>query len=145
MPAFSPDKAEAKKKTSEDEPIITGTLADQLEKDKKEGEKLHGDEDEFELEDNRVGPVGGVVGLKEDRSSGEHTVGKDSIYMRQQKEALFKVFFNRYNVLFEISRKMIIADKPEDETDEERAPVLFQKRHDHTLEKLMNEYDLTVK
>lgn len=139
------EKAAAKNKEGDDEPIITGVLADKQDKDKKEGEKIRGDEDEFEMEDNRVGSVGGVGRPKEDNSSGSHTIGKDAIYMRQQKEALFKVFFNRYNVLFEISRKLIVADKPEDETDEERAPVLFQKRHDHTLEKLMNEYDLTVK
>lgn len=139
------EKADAKKKSTEDEPIITGALADKQEQAEKEKEKLRGDEDEFELEDNHVGPVGGIGRPKEDSSSGAHAIGKDSIYMRQQKEALFKVFFNRYNVLSETSRKLIVTDKPEDEEDEERGAILYQKRHDHTLSKLMDEYDITVR
>ncbi len=139
------EKSDAKKKTGDEELIITGALADKQEKDAAAKGKKRGDEDEFELEDNSSGSVGGVGRPKEDNSSGSHTIGKDAIYMRQQKEALFKLFFNRYNVLFEMARKLIVADKPEDEEDEERAAIIYQKRHEHAVEKLMNEYDLTVK
>lgn len=115
------------------------------EEKEKEQEKLRGDEDEFMEQDNSVGFAGSKGGPSEDRSSGAHAIGKDSIYMQQQKEAIFKRFFNRYTVLFEGARQLVVADKPEDEVDEERSVILHQKRHDHAMNKLMMEYDITVK
>lgn len=142
-------RAEKKKATTknanpdDEEPIITGKLADDLEKKEKEKEKLRGDEEDFEQQDNSVN-FGGSK-LSEDKSSGAHVVGKDSIYMQQQRFAAFKRMLNRYDVLFESATKLILPEKPGDEEDEERAVILFEKREKHVIEKLMEEYDITVK
>ena len=77
-------KAEAKKKSSQqgddEPPIITGTLADKMEKEEKEKEKLRGDEDDFIQQDNSITFAGSKQGPPEDKSSGAVVIGKDSIY-----------------------------------------------------------------
>lgn len=129
----------------DEEPIVTGKLADKLANEEKEKAKARGDEDEFEQEDNTVKGSSSKSGPKEDNSSGAHVVGRDSIYMQQQKDAIFKRFFARYHVLYENARKLIVADKPEDEKDEERAAILHDKRHEHAMNNLQKEYDITVR
>lgn len=138
------DKRKGKDAEGED-PIITGKLEEKLKKEEKDKEKIQGDEDEFEQQDNSVGGTSTKGGPKQDNSSGEHVIGKDSIYMQQQKDAIFKRFFARYGVLFENARKLVVADKPEDEHDEERAVILHDKRQAHAVANLMKEYDITVR
>lgn len=103
-----------------------------------------GDEDEFEQQDNSVAGVSSR-NMPEDKSSGAIVIGKDSIYVQQAKKATLKQFINRYNYLMNEARKLIVADKPSDEEDEEKSVVLYNKREAHVLDRLFNEYDVTVK
>lgn len=128
----------------DDEPVITGALADKLDKDAKEKEKLRGDEDDFIQTDNSVAGTSSRH-LPEDKSSGAITVGKDSIYVNLQKKNAIKQFVNRYHHLMDEARQLIKPEKPSDEEDEEKAVVLYNKREDHVLDRLHNEYDVTVK
>lgn len=104
-----------------------------------------GDEDEFAQEDNSVTFPGSKSGPKEDASSGAHTVGADSPYMQKKKKSIFEQFFNRYGVLYENATKLIVADKPSDEEDPERAKILHDKRQDRAIENLMKEFEITVR
>lgn len=132
-------------KTEDDEPIITGALADKLGKEEKENEKLRGDEDEFEQKDNSITFAGSMSGPSEDKSSGAIVLGKDAIYSKTQREASLRQLIHRYNRVFENACKLILPDKPEDEQDEERAAALYDKRMKHTISKLAEEYDVTVR
>ena len=92
-------------------------------------ENLRGDENEFEQQDNSKDGPSSLHGPKEE-GSGAHTIGKDSIYMDQQKLALWKQFINRYGVV----KDDILIDKGN-----------FLKWEDMLAERLKNEYNLTVK
>lgn len=142
-------RAEAKGKTTasntDDEPIITGALADKLVKEEKENEKLRGDEDEFQQQDNSITFAGTKSGPAEDKSSGAIAIGKDAIYMKGQREASIKQMLNRFDRLFENACKLILPEKPGDEEDEERAAILYDKRMKHVISQLAEEYDVTVR
>ncbi len=129
----------------DDEPIITGSLAEKLEKDEKNKGKIRGDEDEFEQKDNSLTFAGSKTGPKEDKSSNAIVVGQDSIYHLQQKENLFKQLINRYHVLNDNARKLIVPERPADEEDEIKGAELYEKRQKHVIQQLMNEYNITVK
>lgn len=121
-----------------------GKSKEEMAKEREKEKYQDGDEDEMEQKDNTV-TFAGSKNLGEDRSSGAHTVGKDSIYMQQQRKATFLQFIHRYHHLYENATKLIVADMPGDEEDPERSKVLREKRLDRAVENLMGEYDITVK
>lgn len=133
-----------KKKGKDDSPVITGALADKLQKEEIAKDKIRGDEEDFEQQDNSV-PGNSSKRLPEDRSSNAVVLGTDSIYVQGQKKAAIKQFINRYHTLQDKARQLIVADKPADEEDEIKAAELYAKREAHVLDQLCNEYDVTVK
>lgn len=111
-----------------DEPILINEK--KANDEKTANDRLRGDEEEFEQEDNSVTGMSSKGGPKEDRSSGEHVVGKDSIYKDQEKLALWKQFVHRYEKV------------KTDIMDGNRSTKAWE---DELAEQLKNEYNLTVK
>ncbi len=91
--------------------------------------KVRGDEDEFIQQDNSITSPGSMGGPKEE-GSGAVVIGTDSIYVRQQKDAMWKQFVHRYEVIRENLLDGSVTDKPWE---------------DIMAERLQNEYNLTVK
>lgn len=121
-------KADKPKKTAEVD-LETGEVIDK----KDDKENLRGDESEFEQQDNSIPGVSSKGGFKEE-GSGAHVIGKDSIYMDQQKLALWKQFVNRYE---KVKEDIMLAA-----TFDYKNLLHWE---DILAERLKNEYNLTVK
>lgn len=121
-------KADKPKKTAEVD-LETGEVIDK----KDDKENLRGDEGEFEQQDNSIPGVSSKGGFKEE-GSGAHVIGKDSIYMDQQKLALWKQFVNRYE---KVKEDIMLAATFDNEN--------LLHWEDMLAERLKNEYNLTVK
>ena len=120
------------KRIASDNPDEVLISNEKKEKDEKTAnDRIRGDEDDFEQQDNSVTGLSSKGGAPEDRSSGEHVVGKDSIYKDQEKLALWKQMVNRFRV---IEQKLLEDD-----------PHNLVKIDDLLAERLKNEYNLTVK
>lgn len=103
---------------------------------KEEDPTIRGDEDEFLQQDNSVDFPGSKGGVKEDKSSNEVVVGKDSIYMDQIDIAKWKQFLNRFRVIeMEVVAAEMLASKLSDSD-------LVDKR---VIDRLRNEFTLHVK
>jgi|GEM_PF-2701001 len=101
-----------------------------------------GDEDEFKQADNSVAGVSSMGGTKES-SSGAHVVGKDSIYMNEQKTALWKQMLNRLGVVREDVANNLPTNNAMGETLS--ADELTAWADKEVVIRMMNEYNLTVK
>lgn len=113
-----------------DEPIIPNERKEK--EDTADKAKVRGDEDEFEQQDNSVGGLSSKGGAKEDSSSNAVVIGKDSIYMDQQKLALWKQFVHRY-------------EKVKEDVIKANLDPIEGAWEDILAERLKNEYNLTVK
>ena len=123
------DYRQSHKKTKEEG---AETVAERNHRLKKEEEaQMSGDEDEFMQEDNSIDSAGTRGGPKEERSSGETVIGKDSIYMNEQKKALWRQFINRFEVLTNTCLGQVEGD--------------IDKAQEMLIERLQNEYILQVK
>lgn len=98
--------------------------------------KVRGDEDEFEQQDNSITRPGSMGGPKEE-GSGAVVIGTDSIYVRQQKDAMWKQFVNRYEVL-----KSDITKSHSSPDGSWSSPKSLE---DLLAERLQNEYNLATK
>jgi hypothetical protein len=95
-----------------------------------------GDEDEFlDKQDNSISKPGTRGGPKE--QSGSATVGKDSIYVRQQREAAIKQFLHRYDHLQKIENEKYLRSEI---TAEE-----YMGAQDRIIPRLADEYDIKVR
>lgn len=92
-------------------------------------DKIRGDEDEFDQQDNSISGPGSMRGPKEG-GSGAVVIGKDAIYLDQQKLALWKQFVHRYEKI------------KTDIMDGNRSTLAWE---DGLATQLKNEYNLTVK
>lgn len=104
----------------------------QEEREKEEAariDKISGDENEFDQQDNSITGPGSAGGPKQE-GSGAVVIGKDAIYLDQQKLALRKQFVHRYEKL-----KIDIMDG-------NRSMLAWE---DELATQLKNEYNLTVK
>lgn len=124
-----PGKAIIDEETGENLGILTEAQERHLAEKAKEEEKLRGDEDEFIQEDNSITGTSSKGGPKGE-GSGAVVIGKDAIYMDQQKLALWKQFVNRYEKV---------------KTDIMDANRSTRAWEDALAEQLKNEYNLTVK
>ena len=101
--------------------------------------KVDGDEDEFEQQDNSK-TFAGSKNMPEDKGSGAITPGVDSIYMQEQKKALWKQFWNRIKVLKEKATDDVIR-----ECYDNLSFDALHKADEKVIMQLMNEYDLKAK
>ena len=115
------------------EVILTEFQEEHLKQVEKEKDKLRGDEEEFEQQDNSITGTGSKGGPREE-GSGSVVIGRDSIYMQEQKKALWKQFVNRYEKL---KHDIILSATLENGN--------LLKIDDMLAERLQNEYNLTVK
>lgn len=99
----------------------------------KEKEKLRGDEEEFEQQDNSVKGVSSIGGPKGE-SSGSHAIGKDAIYMDSIKLATWKQFVNRYE---KVKADILLVATLEN--------GYLNTWEDELAKRLKDEYNLTVK
>lgn len=107
-----------------------------------EPSKGDGDENEFEEQDNSITFPGSMGGAPQG-GSGAHVVGKDSIYMDKQKEALWRQFLNRLDV---VSKDLDHNEPINNAADEimSTAEIITWKENELII-RLKNEYNLTVK
>ena len=131
-----------KKKNNHDLELLSPGQEYHKSEDEKEKEKLRGDEEEFDQQDNSITSAGSKGGPKEG-GSGAIVVGKDSIYMNEQKKALWKQTLNRIDVL----KDQISINLPEKDAQGKILSADEQGKwaHNELIDRLMNEFDLTVK
>lgn len=101
--------------------------------------KVDGDEDDFKQQDNSIPGVSSKSGPKES-GSGSHVVGKDSIYMNEQKTALWKQMLNRLDIVRGDVSSNIPTDISTGTPDE--IGIWVEKE---VVIRMSNEYNLTVK
>ncbi len=123
--------AKGKKAEDEDEMTPFGATLKEL--------KVNGDENEFEQQDNSVPGTSSIGGPKES-GSGSHVVGKDSIYMNEQKTALWRQMLNRLQVV----REDVASNVPSNLVDATPDEIATWAEKEVVI-RMMNEYNLTVK
>lgn len=105
-------------------------------------EKLRGDEDEFDQQDNSVAGSSSMGGPKAG-SSEAHVVGKDSIYMNDQKKALWKQALNRLDVVRnDVASHLPMSGPGGDALTPDEIGIWVANE---VAIRMMNEYNLTVK
>ncbi len=105
-------------------------------------EKIRGDEDEFDQRDNSVTGTGSMGGPKTE-GSGAHVIGKDSIYMNEQKRALWKQALNRLDVIRnDVASNLPMRSLNGDALTPEEIGIWVANE---VAIRMMNEYNLTVK
>lgn len=134
-------RASNKKSKDDGKDIDTPGQEHRKSEEEKEKEKLRGDEDEFEQEDNSITSAGSRGGPKSEGSEA-HVVGKDSIYMNEQKKALWKQFLNRLDVI-RAKINLSLAESPS--VLEATGGDIDGYVHNELANQLINEYNLTVK
>lgn len=139
---YRKEKAESKKGIDDGIPILTEGEENRKKQEQKDNEKVRGDEDEFLQQDNSITSAGTRGGPSEG-GSGAVVVGKDSIYMMEQKLALWKQALNRLGVIrADVASNLPANDSMGEVYTPEGLAIWIEKE---VATRMMNEYNLTVK
>lgn len=132
----------ANKKGVDDIELLSPSQEYHRKEDELKKDKVRGDEEEFEQEDNTVTSAGSRGGPKE-TGSNAIVVGKDSIYMMEQKLALWKQAINRLDVIRQdVASNLPYVDTMGEVYTADGLAIWIQKE---VATRMMNEYNLTVK
>lgn len=141
---YRKEKAAKKKKDNgeDDIELLSPSEEYRREEEEKKKDKLRGDEDEFEQQDNTVG-FAGSMGDPKETGSNAVVVGKDSIYMMDQKMALWKQALNRLGVIrSDVASNLPVNNTMGEEMSNDEIAIWIERE---VATRMMNEYNLTVK